>query len=95
MKRKSTKSEPLYGGDNDAANMALSVELLRANRGRMKITIEIVKRVKYADGAFCQDCDVFFTNEKYPFWYWTKSRGLHERVCGHKMQLFKFKTEDE
>jgi hypothetical protein len=53
--------------------------------------VEIVKRVKDADGAACRECETWFdrnTDANLP-WSWRNSKWMHERGTGHRMELYR------
>lgn len=57
----------------------------------MELEVELVIRVKDADGAACRECETWFddcTNQTVT-WSWKSSKWMHERGTGHKMDLYR------
>lgn len=57
----------------------------------MAYEVELVKRVRDADGAACKDCESWFdrySNLNLP-WTWKRSKWMHERGTGHRMELYR------
>lgn len=53
--------------------------------------VEIVRRVKDADGVACRECETWFdqfTNQTVT-WGWRTSQWMHERGTGHRMELYR------